>query len=168
MVLDNVDDIDLINSILPRRRSTRHILITTRYREAYSEISAERITIEEMIQSEARELFLRPYCRSDKQVQARAMEYDDAVRGLVAELGNLPLAIIQSSAYLRANQDEISSFIEIYGKFRDPLWKWTPTQGSVYMSIATIMALSFQKIKHREESVRAHPFLVPTTFRSPY
>src|SRR5439155_357372 len=46
------------------------------------------------------------------------------------------------------------TFIEIYQQMRERLVKWKPLQGSKFLSIATVMALSFRKINNREECVR--------------
>ena len=65
MVLDNVDDVDLVKSILPERRGNRHVLITTRDRQMRNEIFAEEIHLDVMKNIEARHLLLRNYA-SDK------------------------------------------------------------------------------------------------------
>jgi hypothetical protein len=57
MVFDNVDDVSLIQNFLPFRDGARHVLITTRYREAHSAINGIPIHIEAMSDQEANALF---------------------------------------------------------------------------------------------------------------
>src|SRR5271155_1522044 len=53
MVLDNVDDVDLIRNFLPSRDGSRHVLITSRYREAHSALNAIPIPLETLSDGEA-------------------------------------------------------------------------------------------------------------------
>ena len=156
MVVDNVDNVDLIQGFLPIRRGARHILMTTRYREAHSAINGHSVILDEMTDGEASILFSKVFhnARNLPETEFPVPEDTCAVTTLVKELGCLPLAIIQAAAYLRACQDDVSNYIRIYRQARDTLWEWKPTQGKDYISVATVMALSFQKFTHRQKSIR--------------
>ena len=161
MVLDNVDDAALISRFLPAQRDTRHVLITTRYNEADFIINGFAIPLEIMTESEAGTLFANMYC-SDNQLE-RDEKYRFAVIQLITELGFLPLAIIQAAAYLRQSQEDILNYVRMYRETRKAIWDFKPIQGD-YVSIAAVMALSFEKIKDNEETVRLFCLI---TFFSP-
>ena len=102
MILDNVDDIDLIKDFMPSRRGIRHVLITTRYRDAHLQqaINGNSVELIDMTQDEATLLF--------KEYSDENQENTDGneISSLVEMLGFLPLAIIQQ--------------LHIYGKVREP------------------------------------------------
>ena len=136
---------------MPSRRGTRHVLITTRYREAHTHpaIKGDSIELVDMTKNEATLLFLKEFSVKIKKIRKR-----NEISSLVEMLGFLPLAIIQAAAYIRESQGTILNYIGIYQRTRERLAKWKPLQGSDFLSVATVMALSFRKIKNREESVR--------------
>ena len=153
MVLDNVDDVDVIESILAEQRGNRHLLITTRDHSSCNEIFAEEVHLDVMNKTEARRLLLGS-CAPEVTDNDKASE-------LVDELSCLPLAIIQAAAYLRATRDKIKSYTELYRRSRAFIWNWMPRKqrfkdpnGRSYVSVATTMMLAFEKIKHEELSVR--------------
>jgi tetratricopeptide (TPR) repeat protein len=154
MVLDNVDDVDLIKNILPVQRGTRHVLITTRYGEAHSAINGDLIQLDSVTKDEAAWLFKRVHTEDKSRVGTNEAESTATIMQLVEELGCLPLAIIQAAAYLRETQDNIANYLEIWNGARTVLQAWKPMEGSNYMSVATVTALSFGKIKHQADSVR--------------
>ena len=57
IVFDNLDDVKLIDHLLPERRGTRHVVITTRYREAHMALGAASIHLEALSKIEASQLF---------------------------------------------------------------------------------------------------------------
>src|SRR5436305_9385706 len=143
--------IDLIKNFMPRRQSTRHVLMITRFREAHKKraITGNSIELVDMIKDEVTQLYLKEFSGEDQQT-AEANELAD----LVEILGFLPLAIIQAAAYIRECQGTILKYIKSYKLARERLSKWKPLEESDFLSVATVMALSFKKIKSREESVR--------------
>lgn len=85
----------------------------------------------------------------------------DAASILVDELSCLPLAIVQAATYLRATGNKIESYAELYRRSRIFIWNWMPRRerskdpkDRSYISVATTMALAFEKIKQEELSVR--------------
>ena len=70
-----------------------------------------------MTKDEARVLFSKIY-HADDQPDIEEAECTLTVTQLVKELGFLPLAVIQTAAYMRETQDDISSYITMYKQTR--------------------------------------------------
>ena len=149
LVLDNLDQVDVAKELLPEKRGVRHVIVTTRYRQASARFGACQIHLEKMRDEEAIEVFSSVYSLGGIADFGR----QDVLR-LVNELGNLPLAIIQAAAYLQETQDEISSYTDIYRSSRTDIWNWDPVQDESYVSVATVMAIAFEKIKDFRPAVR--------------
>lgn len=148
MVFDNLDQVDVIKGFLPEKRGSRHVLVTTRYRQAHVGLRAAQRHLEEMSEAEAVELLAASQQREVEDGPGSAASL------LVNEVGLLPLAIIQAAAYLEETQDKLSSYIEIYRASKADIWDWSPTQDTSYVSVATVMSIAFQKFKHLGATVR--------------
>src|SRR5208282_4900502 len=48
MVLDNLDQVDVIKGFLPEKLGARHVIVTTRYRQAHARLGAAQIHLEGM------------------------------------------------------------------------------------------------------------------------
>lgn len=150
LVLDNLDEVALVESFMPERRGTRHVLITTRHRGLSSVLKAGQELINPMDLEEAVTLFKRaanhhqpPDPCSETQLQQ-----------LVEAVGFLPLAIIQAAAYLAETQEDISNYFRFYKSSRKDIWGWKPSLDTSYVTVAAVMAISFGKVKESEVSVR--------------
>lgn len=150
MVLDNVDEIESIKKFLPERRHASHVIITTRFREAYLGLGGVDINLKAMSEIEATQLLLKSYHRGE----GEEIRTNSSAAQLVIELGCLPLAIIQAALYLQATQESISGYMEIYKRERRNLWDWCPKQTLSYLSVGTVMLLSFQKLRPFDASIR--------------
>lgn len=148
LVLDNVDEASMIVGFLPERRGTRHVLITTRQRSMSSVLKAEQIDLNPMEEDEAISLFKKT--ANPGHARHSKGEYVE----LVNALGFLPLAIVQAAAYLSETQDDISNYSRFYKSSRKNIWGWKPFHDSSYVTVATVMAISFGKVKESEVSVR--------------
>ena len=149
LVLDNVDNVDLVaDDFLPIQDGSRHVLITSRYQGAHTALNGIPIHMDVMNLEDAMALFSQTHSGSFTQDKHSVVE-------LVRELGYLPLAIVQAGAYLTETQDYIPNYLKIYRESRKNIWNWKPEQrAKSYVSVATVMTLSFKKIKTRAESVR--------------
>ena len=170
LVLDNLDEVSLLKDFLPERRESRHVLITTRHRAMYLTLKAGQIDLNPMEQEEAIALFVKSANRS--QVQSHHSERQ--LSELVNALGCLPLAIVQAGAYLSETQDDISNYFRFYKSSRKDIWGWKPSQDSSYVTVATVMAISFGKVRASEVSIRLFCLLsfldaanVPETLLTP-
>jgi len=150
LVLDNLDEASLLEDFLPERRESRHVLITTRHRTLSSTLKAEQIDLNPMEQDEALSLFTK----SANRLQKQSGHSESQLLELVNALGCLPLAIVQAAAYLSETQDDVSSYYQFYKSSRKDIWGWKPLQDSSYITVATVMAISFGKVKESPVSVR--------------
>jgi len=147
VVFDNLDDITVITNFLPEPKKTRHMLITTRHRAMASALKAESIEASPLDPIEAVSLLTKSVPQLQSHSQSELLE-------LVNALGCLPLAILQAGAYLFETQSDISGYFNFYKSSRKDLWDWRPFGDSSYVTVATVMAISFGKVKQSEVSVR--------------
>lgn len=161
LILDNLDEASILKNFLPQRRDTRHVLITSRHRAMSSALKARQIDLNPLSQQEAITLFNKSANCSEE-----GSHYSERqLLELVNALGCLPLAIVQAGAYLSETQDDVSNYFRFYKSSRKDIWGWKPSQDSSYITVATVMAISFGKVKESEVSVRLFcllSFLDPT------
>ena len=102
MVLDNVDEVDLLKTILPEKRGNRHILITARDREMCSELRAEEIHLDVMNNIEAKYLLLEIYLidKMKEKLNSNILKNDVASADSRAEIPSLSHYI---SSYLSSS-----------------------------------------------------------------
>jgi hypothetical protein len=98
IILDNLDDITVVRGLLPMRSPQRHTLITTRYADP-KQIQAEGLAVTEMTEEESMQLLSS--MSSSKEGTVEVVLSCDQAREIVAELGNLPLAVDQAGAFIR-------------------------------------------------------------------
>ena len=168
MILDNVDDFDLIEGFRPFLHGQRHVIITAR-RSRATNINTCCIQLDSMQKSEAVELLLKAYTYS-RDISDKEPKNEESAGLLVEELGLHPLAIVQAAAYLRANQDTIPSYVEMYQEKKRELFQWKPFHERDYVPVLTTMILSFSKLKKDVRTVRlfcAIAFLSPDSIPQP-
>ena len=113
LVIDNLDDADVVDGYLPERSLGRHTLLTMRNPNAI-EIPAEGLRVGILDLDEAVELLI---VRSGLgSVDDRTPEEIAEAMQIVEELGFLPLAIEQASAYIREISKDIFKFLPLYKK----------------------------------------------------
>jgi hypothetical protein len=105
VVFDNVDDVAVVNGLLPSSTSGGHTLITTRVADARL-IPAEGMEVTLFDEPEAIELLLHSSNNIDEHNTVRE------ARKIVWELGRLPLAIEQAAAFIRLC--DMHTFLEIF------------------------------------------------------
>lgn len=149
LVLDNLESAAILQDFLPDRRENRHVLITTRLRAISSALNAGQIDLNPMEQDEAVSLFEKrtAHLLQDRRSRSELVE-------LVNALGCLPLAIVQAAAYLSETQDDVSHYLQFYKSSRKDIWGWKPFQDTSYITVATVMAISFGKVKQWNVSIR--------------
>lgn len=149
LVFDNLDEASHLDNFLPERRESRHVLITTRHRGISSALRAEQIDLNPMERDEAVSLFKKTAHRHQESQYSEPQLLE-----LVNALGYLPLAIVQAAAYLSETQGDISNYFQFYKSSRRHIWKWKPFHDSSYVTVATVMAISFGKVKESKVSIR--------------
>jgi len=150
LIMDNLDEVSLLKDFLPERRDTRHVLITTRHRTISSALKAGHLDLDPMAEDEAISLFMK----ISNQSPSLCQQSERQLAQLVNVLGRLPLALVQAAAYLSETQDDVSHYFQFYQSSRKDIWGWKPSQDLSYVTIATVMAISFGKVKESELSVR--------------
>lgn len=148
MVFDNLDDVRDLQSFLPNKFGNRHVLITARSDSIFrsSDLKAGHIPLSEMGEDEAQKLFWQEYGQEEQNLQK------PLVSELVKTLGLLPLAIVQAADYLWATKEDIAEYINLYSAHSQQLLAWKSNHSN--NAVATVMSVSFSKIKSQEASLR--------------
>ena len=151
LVIDNLDEINVIDGYLPNSTLNKHILYTTRNPNA-EHIPAEGLQVKEYDVKDAMTLLITrlgyPFAEMVETTEGRA-----ECAEIVKELGYLPLAIEQASAYIREEPKDLFRFIPSYRKNRKRLHSRSSSANRIYYkeSVATMWLLSFQKLKENND-----------------
>ena len=147
LVVDNLDDIEVIGSLLPENGPEKHTLITTRDADTRS-IPAEPLEVPLLEPEDAVDLLsalaeidVPPGSKERKQAQE-----------IVRELGYLPLAIEQASALVRAFGD-FDTYSHEYRNNRRELRRVPEGNRGYSYWVATTWSLSFQVIQNEAPHV---------------
>jgi tetratricopeptide (TPR) repeat protein len=154
LVIDNLDDIEIANQLLPENEPTKHTLITTRDRNAAG-IPAEPFEVGVLDPTDAIQLLLN---LSKISMSTDSQQHEQAA-AIVRELGYLPLAIEQAAAYIREVTQDLHLYSQQYLRNRKALQKWVPKGNRQYThSIATTWSISFKAIRtsHPQASKLLH------------
>ena len=165
LIIDNLDDIQVIKGFLPDNGPNKHTLITTRNPNSDG-IPAEGLGVPLLTEEDASNLFLiRTKLPGD--CQKSRSESDK----IVAELGNLPLAIDQAAAFIRETTRDLGDFLSLYNKSRlnrQKSHKWVPEGNRTYQySVAITWEVSFSHIKNHPEFPIAAKLLQLFAFLNP-
>src|SRR6202035_350187 len=139
----------------------KHTLITTRDPNAPG-IPAEPLEVP-LLDQEDSVLLLSTL--SNISLPPESKEMEDA-RGIVRELGYLPLAIEQAAAYIREVTGSIPACSLEYQKNRRELHRWVPTGNRQYpFTVATTWSMAFRSLQKTNQQatnlVRFLAFLNP-------
>jgi hypothetical protein len=158
LVIDNLDDIQVANGLLPENNSQNHTIITTRNPNAEG-IPAEPLAVPLLDADDSIDLLST---LSKIAVQANSPEERQAAE-IVQKLGYLPLAIEQAAAYVREVTADFSAFLEEYERNHKKLHMWVPDGNRQYPnSIATTWSMSFSLLpKYPARLLRLFSFLNP-------
>jgi len=146
LILDNVDDIELVNDVLPTM-SIGHIVLTTRARA--TGMIAQDIELEQMEPEEGALFLLRR-----AKIVASDLPLDNAsyadwakAKAIAQAQGGLPLALDQAGAYIEETGCSLSSYLNLYTARRSQLLK---RRGRLTFDhpepVATTWSLSFEKV----------------------
>ncbi len=144
-MIDNVGDTAVIQQYLPNRAINRHTLLTLRNPNIL-EIPAIGVKVNVMKSGESVQLLLRRWKSGPDAVYSEAKRLEAAE--IVKELGYLPLAIEQASAYIREVSKDIAKYLPHYRKNKPKYYSRAPKGSWFYeMTVATTWKLSFAEIK---------------------
>ena len=148
MILDNIDDdaaADAVDALLPRLQGG-HVIITSRLSRwgamAHQQLDA-------IPQNEAKAFIL---ARTTERTQT---ETDDPDASRLAEqLGSLPLALEQASAYINRNRLSLSAYLNKWEKERDKLLQWSSKRLTKYPdSIAVTWKRTFDDVSPAAQTI---------------
>ena len=135
LVLDNLDDVQAVQNLLPRRG---HTLITTRLKDV-KQIPAEGLEVDLMEESEAIELLLQA---SENNREHEAVE---EARIIVQEVERLPLAVDQAAAFIR--NSNLYTFLDVFRSSTAKFLSERPKGNHPYPnSISTTWSVSFSRL----------------------
>ena len=158
LVIDNLDDIAVVNGLLPENGSQKHTIITTRNPNTMG-IPAEPLEVPLLDTDDS--IYLLSSLSNIK-VRQDSVEKHQAAE-IVQILGYLPLAIEQAAAYIREVTADFSVFLEDYQRNHKRLHLWVPAGNRQYPnSIATTWSMSFNLLqKYPTKLLRLFSFLNP-------
>jgi len=143
LVIDNLDDMKVVNGLLPENGPQKHTIITTRNPNTLG-IPAEPLEVPLLNIAESIEL-LETF--SSITISPESIERE-AAKKIIKELQYLPLAIEQAAAYVRHMTGKYSAYLYEYYQDRRYLHKWLPDENRPYSySIATAWSMSFKTVQ---------------------
>jgi tetratricopeptide (TPR) repeat protein len=157
LIFDNADQPELAKEFRPRNVSG-HLLVTSRNRSVQQLGIPEPVSVNEMKPEEAIEFLLRRTGRKPGDPRE-----DKAAEELARELGYLPLALEQASAYIAANQSRFQDYLRGYRTRRLAVLT-APVAGEYPDSVSTTWALNFREVAQIPEAadlLRVSAFLDP-------
>jgi tetratricopeptide (TPR) repeat protein len=153
IVIDNLDDTEVVNGLLPENGPRKHTLITTRNPNSYG-IPAEGLEVPLLDLEDAIELLS---ILSNIQILPNTPERTQAEQ-IVAMLGYLPLAIEQAAAYVREAVGDFVTFLKDYDEYHQELTQWVPKGNRGYPhSVATTWLAAFNAV-HTNRPIAAELF----------
>ena len=145
IIVDNLEDADAANQILPHLRGgENHLLATSRYRDWLKTMPIRAIPLDEFSPAEAL-AFLR-----ERLEEARAS--DALLAALAEKLGHLPLALELAGVYLSRRRDKsVGAYLKALSLQHPSLSNWRqgknmPSPTAHDLHIANSFALSWEAI----------------------
>ncbi len=161
LIFDNADHPELLRRFRPRN-PRGHILLTSRA-QVFDMLAISRpIEMQAMLPQEA---FSFLFNRTGRDERDAAEKERDAAAQLASELGYLPLALEQSSAYITTKHARFQDYLTSYRKQRlQVLNKSHPKLGDYPASVATTWDLNVREV---EQTPAALDLLHLSAFLSP-
>jgi tetratricopeptide (TPR) repeat protein len=162
LIIDNLDDISVVNELLPDNTNGGHTIITTRNPNSEG-IPAEGMEVGVLNVAEAQKLLLK---LSKVNLATNRDTKEEEAAQIVREVGCLALAIEQAAAFIRETSRDISQFLPIYADNRKALLGRAPHGNRTYPhTVRTTWRMSFTLIheENREAALllRLFAFLNP-------
>ncbi|MEA3324009.1 MAG: FxSxx-COOH system tetratricopeptide repeat protein [Euryarchaeota archaeon] len=144
LIFDNAHDQEVIRDYIPQG-GAGHIIITSRNPDWGS--VAGLLPVKKFDRADSIEFLLRRTGQDDP----------DAADALAAELGDLPLALEQAGAYIKATRTALTDYQELFQSRRKELWGDESPPPDYPDSVATTWSLAMDDV--REESPEAADLL---------
>ena len=161
LIFDNADTPASLKRYVPRNATGKgHLLLTSRA-QVFDMLGMTRpMEVQEMRPEEAVEFLLKRTGRDEPERQERT-----AAEQLAKELGYLPLALEQSSAYILEKRARFQDYLASYRKQRLALLNKAQPKATDYPeSVATTWAINFREVEKEPaaaEVLRLSAFLGP-------
>ncbi|HZO86771.1 MAG TPA: tetratricopeptide repeat protein [Chthonomonadaceae bacterium] len=147
LVLDNADTPDLLPEFLPNSRKGQfrqgHLLVTTRAANLRGIAIPASIELKEMLPEEAVKFLLKSTGRESVDAEERK-----AAAQLAHELGYLPLALEQATAYISNHAKSFASYLRLYRQLSLKLLEqYAPEKGEYPLTVAKTWEINFRQIE---------------------
>lgn len=164
LIFDNVEDLSLFPSFLPT--SDRGALLLTTSLQTLGPL-AQRIELAPMTMQEGCDFLLaRTHrLRQSKERQAVEMQELVAAQQIVTQMGGLPLALEQASAYIEAARCSPSDYLYLFQTAAQRLLDEHEASRDHPLSVSQTFLLAFGRVKHR--SAAAADLLTVCAFLAP-
>ena len=160
LILDNADTPDIGKPFLPPE-PRGHVLLTSRAQVFDTIGIVKPVELNEMSHAEARTFLLK---RTGREYEGGPES--NAASELAEELGFLPLALEQASAYIVLNKSLFQDYLNSLRKRRlELLNKHGPVAGDYHESVRTTWSMNFRQLE--KESEAAADLLRLSAFLSP-
>ncbi len=146
LILDNADDLETIQALLPPSDHRGHLLLTTRESAFFPE--AEPVPIKEMPDDDGATFLLRRArrLRRDEPLEQATAEDQAAARAITVELGGLPLALEHAGAYIAEIPIEPADFVNHYREERGRLLR-ERGRFTERDSVEVTFAMAFERVQ---------------------
>jgi tetratricopeptide (TPR) repeat protein len=165
LLLDNMEDQRVVREALPTR-GQGHALLTAR--NPVLGTLSDSLAMDVLPEEECISFLLRrARLRIPGTAEAAASQREEA-RGLIKEVGALPLALDQAGAYIEENRISLQDYLDLYKQYRKTLLarrgRLPALDDEHVESVATTFALAFTKVASNmaaAELLRMCAFLAP-------
>ena len=161
VVIDNVDDVEVIQGLLPENSPGKHTLITTR-NLIWTGIPAEGVEVPLLEPKEAVDLLsaLSNIPVAPQSAEKRLAEV------IVDELEYMPLAIVQATTYIREVAGDFEAYCKAYQQSSKIIREWVPKgTRSCSDSVATTWFMLFKIVQ--ENHIEAAQLFKLLSFLNP-
>ena len=150
LIFDNLDDIRLVDGLLPERRGRRHILVTTRDQAVQKVVAGACVVLKPMNVEEATELYYK-ICEC-RPLEATSQDMSQ----LVACLNCTPLAIYIAVLYLHETKSGVGTYLETYRQIQESNLLFRPLLAhyNAQLPIAWTVIISLRQVGESKASLR--------------
>ncbi len=164
LIFDNVEDLSLLPSFLPT--SDRGALLLTTSLQTLGTL-AQRIELAPMTMQEGCDFLLARAHRLRQGKERQAVEGQEmaTAQQIVTQMGGLPLALEQASAYIEAARCSLSDYLYLFQTTAQRLLDEHEASRDHPLSVSRTFLLAFGRVEHR--SAAAADLLTACAFLAP-
>jgi tetratricopeptide (TPR) repeat protein len=146
LIFDNVEDLELVKSVLPSARSGSLLFTSRRQTLGFT---AHTLDLEQMTSEEGVRFLLHRARLLDPTASLDSLAPEEITRAgeIVAAMDGLPLALDQAGAYIEANQLSLSEYLELFQSSQMRLLDEQASHSAHPSSVAKTFALAFEQLE---------------------